>query len=59
MAAVPEQGVDEVRMDVAGRNRILDGTDHDGSERQDDERDEDTLDGVLDQTNGLLRVHYA
>ena len=44
---------------MPGRDSVLDRTDQDGSERQYDKRDEDTLDGVLDQTDGLLRVHYT
>ncbi len=55
----PEQGVYESWLYVSSWNSVLDGTDQDGSERQYDKRDEDTLDRVFDETKGLLGVHWS
>ena len=56
---VPEQGVDEVRMHMARRNSILDGSDDDGSERKHHEGVKYALDGVFDETESLLGVYCA
>lgn len=42
---------------MSRRHGVLDSSDNDGGERQYDERNEDAFDGILNQTESLLRVH--
>jgi hypothetical protein len=43
---------------MAGRDRVVDRTDDDGSEREDAERDKDTLHRVLDESERLAGVNW-
>jgi hypothetical protein len=55
---LPEELVNETRVDMAGWNRVVDRTDDDGGEREDAERDEDTLYRVLDEPERLAGVNW-
>ena len=56
---VPEEGVDEVRMHMARRNSVLDGSNDDSSEGEHHKRDEYAFDGISDETESLLGVYCA